>query len=323
MTSAVRRALDLSARFDYEFWLRREIRRNPGIFGHEEIFERLPADLREELSAERSVPPASKDVVQTPGAAPITDLTIKVLGPIEIYRDPAKPFASDAWTTRRARDIFCYIATSKHRRVPKEVLIEAFWHDQDPAAIEKNFHPTISHIRKALNSRQALKQNFIVFRDGSYQLNPELSYSIDSEEFEHFIAEAEKAKREKDIERFRASLEAAHALYRGEFMAGAYDDWADERRQFYIEQSGRVLSALAKLSLSEKRWADSLKFAADALRNDPFREDMHRLTMKALAAQGKPAAVKKHYETMGALLREELGIEPSAETRRLFSEIVG
>jgi DNA-binding SARP family transcriptional activator/Flp pilus assembly protein TadD len=321
MIETARRALDLSARFDYEYWLRREIRRNPGIFGHEEIFERLPADLREELSADRSIPPASKGTVSIASSA-ITDLTIKVLGPVEIYRDAAKPFAPDAWTTRRARDIFCYIATSKHRRVPKDVLIEAFWPDQDAATVEKNFHPTISHIRKALNSRQALKQNFVVFRDGAYQLNPELSYSIDSEEFDHFIVEAEKAKREKDAARFRMSLEAAYALYRGEFMAGVYDDWADERRQFYVEQAARVISALAKLSLSEKRWADALKFSGEALREDPFREDMHRLTMKALAAQGKPAAVKKHFEGMKKVLSDELGIEPSPETRRLYKELV-
>ncbi|HUR97905.1 MAG TPA: BTAD domain-containing putative transcriptional regulator [Pyrinomonadaceae bacterium] len=322
MIESARRALDLSARFDYEYWLRREIRRNPGIFGHEEIFERLPADLREELSVDRSIPPTSKEIPLSVPATAITDLTVKVLGPVEIFRDPAKPFAGDAWTTRRARDIFCYIATSKHRRVPKDVLIEAFWPDQDMAAVEKNFHPTISHIRKALNSKQALKQNFVVFRDGAYQLNPELSYAIDSEEFEHAVAEAEKAKREKDTEKFRASLEAAYRLYRGDFMAGIYEGWADERRQFYSEQAGRVISALAKLSLSERRWADALKFGAEALRDDPFREDMHRLTMKALAAQGKPAAVKKHFEGMKKTLADELGIEPSAETNKLFGELV-
>jgi DNA-binding SARP family transcriptional activator len=44
--------------------------------------------------------------------------------------------------------------------------------------------------------------------------------------------------------------------------------------------------------------------------------------MKVLAAQSKPAAVKKHYETMQDLLKQELGIDPSAETRRLFKELV-
>jgi two-component SAPR family response regulator len=320
MIESVRRALDLSNRFDYEYWLRREIRRNPEIFGHEDIADRLPVDLREELSAERSVRPARVQSLEP--RAPITDLTIRVLGPVEIVRDPSVQFAADAWTTRRARDIFCYIATSKNRRVLKEVLIEAFWPDEDLETVEKNFHPTISHIRKALNSRQPFKQNFLIFRDGAYQLNPELSYSIDAEEFEQWIVEAEKAKREKDAARQRACLEAAHKIYRGDFMSGAYEDWAEERRQFYSEQAARVVASLAKLSLSEKQWADALRYAGEALTADPFREDMHRLTMKAFASQGKPASVKKHFDKMKKVLHAELGIEPAEETKRLFAELM-
>jgi LuxR family transcriptional regulator, maltose regulon positive regulatory protein len=318
MIESVRRALDLSNRFDYEYWLRREIRRNPAIFGHEDIAERLPVDFREELKAERPARVQSK----LEPTAPITDLTIRVLGPVEIFRDPSVQFAADAWTTRRARDIFCYIATSKNRRVLKEVLIEAFWPDEDLETVEKNFHPTISHIRKALNSRQPFKQNFLIFRDGAYQLSPELSYSIDAEEFEHWIVEAEKAKREKDAAHQRASLESAHKIYRGEFMSGVYEDWAEERRQFYSEQSARVVGALARICLLEKQWVDALKYADEALADDPFREDMHRLTMKAFAAQGKPASVKKHFEKLKKTLHTELGIEPAEETKRLFAELM-
>jgi DNA-binding SARP family transcriptional activator len=120
----------------------------------------------------------------------------------------------------------------------------------------------------------------------------------------------------------RASLESAHKIYRGEFMSGVYEDWADERRQFYSEQSARVIAALAKLSLSEKHWADALRYAGEALAGDPFREDMHRLTMKAFAAQGKPASVKKHFERMKKNLYTDLGIEPAEETKRLFAELI-
>src|SRR6185295_3634826 len=112
-----------------------------------------------------------------------------------------------------------------------------------------------------LNSNQSFKQNFLVFRDGAYQLNPELSYLIDTEEFETFILEAEKAKRERDTDLFRENLEKANELYRGEFMAGVYEDWAEERRNYFAEQRSRVLNALAKLAFSDKSWSNALKFA--------------------------------------------------------------
>lgn len=326
----LQRVLDISARFDYEYWLKGEIAKHPKIFGHEDIFERLPLDLRvcvaEAQKAVGSVKapsdktqPAAAVILSLPAFA---DLTINLLGPVNIYRDAERPFAPDAWTTRRARDIFCCVATSKHRRVAKDVLIDIFWEDEDPASVEKNFHPTISHIRKALNSRQPFKQNFLIFRDGAYQLNPELSYTIDTEEFELSVTEAEKAKREKDTEKLRESLERANALYRGEFLEGSYDNWVEERRQFYREQHLRMIGALAKLSFSERSWAAVIKICDQILACDPFREDVHRLIMKTFAAQGKPASVKKHFDEMSKLMKTELGIEPAAETRKIYKDLM-
>ncbi|MDQ3131755.1 MAG: hypothetical protein M3Q99_13475 [Acidobacteriota bacterium] len=329
MIRALQRTLDLTARFDYEHWLRGEVRKKPKMFADEDVLEKLPMDLRESaaqnvkddvvLNIENS---ASAQILVTHASETVTDLTVNALGFVEIYRDKSKPFAPDAWTTRRARDIFCYIATSKHRRVDKDVLIDTFWGEEELATIEKNFHPTISHIRKALNSRQSFKQNFLVFRDGAYQLNPELSYSIDAEDFENYVAEAEKAKRESDSGNFRVNLEKANALVRGEFMAGVYDDWAEERRHYYSEQHSRVLNALAKLSFSEKSWSNALKFSGEILQKDPFREDAHRLIMKIFAAQGKRAQVKEQFETLQELLKKELGVAPAPETRKTFQELL-
>jgi LuxR family maltose regulon positive regulatory protein len=317
----LQRALDLTARFDYEHWLRSEIKKGAKLFRDEDILDKLPPDVREGVSVRPPLESAETIEPAREIIGDITDLTINTLGFVDIFRDRSKPFAADAWTTRRARDIFCYIATSKHRRVEKDVLIEAFWGEDELSTIEKNFHPTISHIRKALNSRQSFKQNFLVFRDGAYQLNPELSFSIDTEEFEKYLLAAEKAKREKDTEQLRVVLEAAYDLYRGEFMAGVYDDWAEERRHYYLEQYARVLNALAKLAFSERRWSKAIKFAGDILKADPFREDAHRIIMRTHAAQGKRASVIEQFEDLQKLLKKELGVEPAPETRKIFQEL--
>jgi DNA-binding SARP family transcriptional activator len=85
-------------------------------------------------------------------------------------------------------------------------------------------------------------------------LNSELTYSIDTEDFEKHIGDAENAKRgKKDAEGLRRHLEAAPTPFiAGAFMSGVYDDWAEELRTYYSEQHFRVLSGLAKLSFTEK-----------------------------------------------------------------------
>jgi len=83
-----------------------------------------------------------------------------------------------------------------------------------------------------------------------------------------------------------------------------------------------MIGALAKLSFSEKSWAAVTKLCDQILSADPFREDVHRLMMKTFAAQGKPASVKKHFDEMSNLMKTELGIEPAAETRKIYKDLM-
>lgn len=316
------RVLDLSARFDYEYWLRNEFKRNPNLFAIDEIADRLPADLRAASEQPEASTPEKLSMDIRVDERTAADLSIKVMGPPEIIRENGELVPAGAWTTRRSRDIFCFIATSNHRRAAKDLLIDTFWPDENAEAIEKNFHPTISHIRKALNLGQAIKQNFIIYRNGAYLLNPEFTYFIDTEEFELLIAAAEKSRREKDFDHMRKSLETAYSLWRGEFMEGVYDSWAESRRHYYNEQFQRVLAALAKQYFAEKKIMTAQKFANELLASDPYREDIHRLVLKIFALQGKKAAVKKHYDSLVEMLRDELGIEPTQETKRLAHELL-
>jgi two-component SAPR family response regulator len=247
---------------------------------------------------------------------------MNMLGSVEIFRDPARPLAADAWTTKRARDILCFIASRPHRRASKDTIIDTFWEEADFDAVEKNFHPTISHVRKALNSNQPLKQNFLLYRDGDYLLNPDFSYRIDIEEFDRLVAAGETARRARDQESFVQSYEQAIKLYRGDFMQGSYDEWAEEQRAYYREQYLRLLETLAAAAQKSEEWSRSLGLAQKILKDDPFREDVHCMMMRAHAALGNRVAVREQYETVKRLLRKELGVEPAAETQRIFRELL-
>jgi LuxR family transcriptional regulator, maltose regulon positive regulatory protein len=323
----LRRALDLAARYDYEYWLRGWVESYPQVFAAPEAAELLPADLRELLPAAAAATaaagvPSLRAPLRVEPQQPLADLTVRLLGAVEIFRDPARPFAADAWVTRRARDILCFIASRRHRRVSKDTIIDTFWGESDFGSVEKNFHPTISHIRKALNSNQPLKQNFLLYRDGDYQLNPEFSYRIDTEEFDRLAAEGDAARRARDAEGFVKAYEEAAALYRGEFMQGSYDEWAEEQRAYYREQYLRILEILAQTAQKAEDWARALGLAQKILREDPFREDVHCHLMRAHAAQGNRVAVREQYETLKRLLRKELGVDPAAETQKVYRELL-
>ena len=323
MLEHLRRALDLAARYDYEYWLQREVTRAPHLFSSQDAARLLPTDLREQVAAAAQRPAEARHAVApvVVSTTPSADLTINMLGSAEIFRDPARPLAADAWVTKRARDILCFIASRRHRRASKDTIIDTFWPDADFDAVEKNFHPTVSHIRKALNSNQPLKQNFLLYRDGDYQLNPEFSYFMDIEEFDRLVAQGEAAKRAGDYEQAVLSFESAIKLYRGDFLQGGYDDWVEEQRAYYREQYLRLLETLASAAQKAQDWPRSLTLTQQILREDPFREDVHCMVMRAHAAEGNRSAVREQYEALRKLLRKELGVEPAAETQRIYKEL--
>ncbi|HEX8459533.1 MAG TPA: BTAD domain-containing putative transcriptional regulator [Pyrinomonadaceae bacterium] len=340
----LRRVLDLAARYDYDYWLRREISHHTELFAAPDAFALLPPDIREQLQlarhteaqtaegqsrqtqttthATRIVEMAQVSAVQLVPPKPAADLTINMLGPVEIFRDPARPLAADAWTTKRARDILCFIASRRHRRASKDTIIDTFWGEADFDAVEKNFHPTVSHIRKALNSNQPVKQNFLLYRDSDYLLNQEFSYRIDTEEFDRLVTEAEAAKRAGEHERYVSCYEQALALYRGDFMQGSYDEWVEEQRSYYREQHLRMLEVLTVAAQKAEEWPRSLQLAQRILADDQFREDVHCMIMRAHAALGNRAAVKEQYEQLRRVLRKELGVEPAAETQKIFKGLM-
>ena len=318
MVEHLRRAVELAVRYDYEYWLRREIASNPELFGGEEAIELLPADMRAPNVVR---PPAPQVATVRFEAEQVTDLTINMLGPVEIFRDRRRPPAADAWTTKRARDILCFIASRRHRRASKDTIIDTFWGETDADVVEKNFHPTVSHIRKALNSNQPLKQNFLLYRDGDYQLNSEFSYRIDIEEFDRFVAQGENARRARQFEECVEAFGQAVALYRGEFIQGSYEPWVEEQRSYYREQYLHLLEALAEVAQKTGDWNRSAQLAQQILREDPFREDIHCLLMRVHVAQGHRGAAREQFELLRRLLQKELGVEPGPETRKLYNEL--
>ena len=81
--------------------------------------------------------------------------------------------------------------------------------------------------------------------------------------------------------------------------------------------------ALAGVAEKKQEWLRSMDLAQRILREDPFREDIHCLVMRAQAAQGNRVAVKAQYETLRGLLQSELGVEPAMQTQETYRDLVG
>lgn len=104
------------------------------------------------------------------------------------------------------------------------------------------------------------------------------------------------------------------ATYREPFAAGQNLDAIDEHRAWLREQVVAVLSAAA--DGAEAGVAES--YLAKVIELDPFDEEALRALLRQLVGRGRLREAQRHYAAFAERIREELGMEPEEETRRVL-----
>src|SRR5207249_4992516 len=98
-----------------------------------------------------TLPPAAArgDAGVDAATGSVADLTVRLLGPIEVYRDAQRKIPTQARTTmKRAIQVFCFLVVAPGHRATRDALADALWVNARPSAIERHFDPTISFLRR-------------------------------------------------------------------------------------------------------------------------------------------------------------------------------
>jgi DNA-binding SARP family transcriptional activator len=241
-------------------------------------------------------------------------LRIQVCGPIVIERDDAR--LEGGLPGRQGRLLFCFLVVHRHRLVPRDELIDALWPTGGPGDPDTALSALLSRLRKVLGGSQL---------DGRGTVKLTLDDAlVDLEAADAAIHRAESAVALERWDRaWTASLASLFTARRG-FLPGEDAIWIDQVRRHLDELHARSLEAYAAAALGLR--GTELAAARDAGRKlvqlAPLRESGHRLLMQALAAEGNTAEALRAYETLRRLLADELGIDPSAETRRLYESLL-
>jgi ATP/maltotriose-dependent transcriptional regulator MalT/DNA-binding SARP family transcriptional activator len=248
------------------------------------------------------------------------DLTVRLLGPIEVYRDEQRKIPAQAWKIRRALQVFCYLAVARDHRATRDRLADALWGAARPSVIERNFHPTISFLRRALNHWHNVPKNFILCERGAYLLNPAYGYDIDVEAFEERIRAARRRTARGDVAGALEEYAAALALYRGPLMEEEYDDWIEAPRAHLEELHAAALGEAGDLHARTGGAEEAAACFRLLAERDPIDERASASLMRALGSLKSRAGVEKEFARLERALDEELSEAPLPETRRVYQE---
>jgi DNA-binding SARP family transcriptional activator len=286
--------------------------RRPGLAEALADLDELPGAWRQWLSAHRPTAPAG----EVPGFA------VQVLGvPTVRLRDIDGLTIEVRFPLRRALEVFAYLATSPGFEASRGELAEAVWGDAGEEVFERNFHPTISHLRRSL--RQAGGALSPVVRRGElYRLNPRLVWTVDAVEMARGVDEGRRRLAEGQPEQAAELWSASWRLYGGPLLAGWETPWAIERREELHRRYLEMLRGLGEVRERLGRLPEAVDAYRSALAADPLQERTHQALMRLHARLGRRDHVRHQYEKLAALLAEELNVEPTEETTSLYHRLM-
>ena len=131
---------------------------------------------------------------------------------------------------------------------------------------------------------------------------------------------------ETDVARFRAqvawgALGAALETFRGPLLEGfelrgasGFEDWLGAARDALDQERIGVLERQAAVLEAQGDLRAAVRLHSDLLEADPLQERYHRETIRLHTALGERAEALAQFERCKAMLLEEFGLEPLAET---------
>jgi DNA-binding SARP family transcriptional activator/predicted ATPase len=136
------------------------------------------------------------------------------------------------------------------------------------------------------------------------------------------LFEAAIAESKSSTENVQQALEQAAQLYQGDLLPSCYDDWIEPYREQLRQQAISGLDALVMLLTSQGDRRRAFERAQQLQRIDPLYEPVYCHLMRLHALAGDRASALRVYHQCMTRLQEELGVNPSPTTSRLYKELL-
>jgi SARP family transcriptional regulator, regulator of embCAB operon len=279
-----------------------------------------PAPVRREYEHPPPALPTSPIASHPEPIAPMpsADIAALALGPLEVR---VAGQLVPRWNSLKARAVFQYLLIHQDRPTRRDVLMALQWPDHSHNSARNNLNVALYSLRNTLDGLGHAGQP-ILYRDGCYVLNPELTWWIDRNEFLSALDDAQLASRAGRPEKVMDSYHKAIQLYRGPlFEDDDAGEWYLPERRRLKDLYGQALERVAEIHFQLGELPEALRFGQLAIGNDPCSEAIHRLLMRCYASQHQQQLVSRQYWVCAAALREKLGTSPSDETTQLFHEL--
>ena len=243
-------------------------------------------------------------------------MRFRLLGPLEIQagEDDWRGIGAPKW-----RAVLAALLINAGQIVPADVLINEVWPGTPPAKAGNLISIYVLRLRRLLGDTDS---TLLVTRAPGYLLRLRPG-DTDAQVFEALVGEGRRAYAAGEPERAAAQLAEALALWHGSPLA-------DVPPTTLVETEAERLADL-RLDAAELRITAELACGSHAqvipelrrlLADHSLRENLWLLLMRALDGAGRHAEALEAYGQARSVLAEELGVDPGAELRQCYAELL-
>src|SRR6266516_3043119 len=232
-------------------------------------------------------------------------LQIRLLGQFDVRNDGKRVVIS----SRAGQSLLAYLALTAGTPHRREKLAGMLWPDTSDENARKHLRQELWRIRKAISTQQPTAADYLIADEFTLTFNPEADYWFD-------VAQMERPSH--DLQSLISNL----SLYQGELLPGFYEDWILlERERIQTIFESKMEQLVEQLVVAE-RWTAVQEQSERwlALGNTP--EAAYRALMLSYSARGDMAKVGSIYQRCVDELRDQFGVEPSAETHALYNGLL-
>jgi predicted ATPase/DNA-binding SARP family transcriptional activator len=228
-------------------------------------------------------------------------LQIQLLGSFCLVRDQQPVSGLDS---PRLQSLLAYLLLHRDTPQSRQYLAFLFWPDSNESQARNNLRQVLFLLRRALPNAE----HFLRADMQTVQWLPDFPFTLDVADFQRAVEQAATLD----------SLQEAVNLYRGDLLPGCYDDWLmPERDRLRAE----FCTALERLMVSLEKLGDyraAVRYGERLLRADPLREETYRELIRLYGLSGDRAGTVRVYQVCAKILKRDLDVEPSPETRAVY-----
>lgn len=250
-------------------------------------------------------------------------LAIRLLGKLQVFIGNNEVPPSQ-WKNSKALMILKYLATHRDDGfIPREVLIELLWPDQDIRKTAKRFNMAMSALRKTIEPEilPRASSSYIQRKKDSYRLYPDSRIKIDTEIFLDKIKKAEKfinSDKQEALQQYKK----AESFYKGDFLEeDPFEQWCITLREHLNSIYIKMLESLSALYEKEKDINNSILYAQKVLETDPYNEDITRKLIKYHIDSGNIPIARETYKNYQNRIRE-IDCPENPEIKKILKNLI-